>query len=137
VAQPQAANEMPESGRASMNDVDTPGDENGDPGEPEPADAGHAEAAELERLRAEVAEWRRRAEVAEAVAAERLVRAETAEKALDATRAVRPVPEPAGDATVAPATVGADEPAAAPAADAPVRPRSLRERWRRYIDSVN
>ncbi|MDQ6727051.1 MAG: hypothetical protein M3066_12920 [Actinomycetota bacterium] len=97
-----------------------------------------AQPEELERLRAEVAEWRRRAEVAEAVAAERLARAESAEKALAATEAARRVSEPAIDAAVDPAVVAPCPSGGEPVAVEPAaRPRSLRERWRRYIDSVN
>lgn len=82
---------------------------------------------EIDRLRNERDEWRRRAEVAEAVAAERLVRAEAAERALRATRS---------------AADGAGSPEAQPlAGDAPVaerrRPASLIERWRRYTDTLN
>lgn len=62
---------------------------------------------ELARLRSEVAEWRRRAEDAEAA---------LASDQLDAQ--VEPV-EPAGpDAR-------------------PLQGRSLRARWRRYVDSIN
>lgn len=78
---------------------------------------------DIDRLRAEVAEWRRRAEVAEAVSAERLARAETAERALEAIR-TRPSADLAG------APERADAQAGPP-------PRSMRERWRRYIESVN
>lgn len=79
---------------------------------------------EIDRLRAERDEWRRRAEVAEAVAAERLARAETAERAL---RAGPPAPPPP------PADLGALPPPDA----APRRPASLIERWRRYTDSLS
>ncbi len=41
-----------------------------------------ADTDEIDRLRSERDEWRRRAEVAEAIAAERLARAEAAEQAL-------------------------------------------------------
>lgn len=80
---------------------------------------------DIDRLRAEMAEWRRRAEIAEAVAAERLARAETAEKALEAARAL---PKVTIDSR--PADVQAGTPPTAPA-------RSMRERWRRYIESIN
>jgi hypothetical protein len=88
-----------------------------------------ATADEVDRLRAERDEWRRRAEVAEAVAAERLARAETAEHALraaEAARAGHPSSLPAGPALQA-------EPAPAE----PRRPASLLERWRRYTDTLN
>lgn len=86
---------------------------------------------EFERLRAERDEWRRRAEVAEAVAAERLARAETAERALRATEVPRPAPTlPASEPTDL--TGPLPEPPAAPK-----RPASLMERWRRYTDTLN
>jgi hypothetical protein len=81
---------------------------------------------EIERLREERDEWRRRAEVAEAVAAERLARAETAEHALRAAAAPPPPPD---DFEALPPP----DPAAAPAK----RPASLIERWRRYTDSLS
>jgi hypothetical protein len=81
---------------------------------------------EIERLRQERDEWRRRAEVAEAVAAERLARAETAEHALRTAVALPPPPE---DFEALPPP----DPAAAPAK----RPASLIERWRRYTDSLS
>ena len=89
-----------------------------------------AAADEIDQLRAERDEWRRRAEVAEAVAAERLARAETAEHALRAAEAAL-----AGH----PSTLPADGPAvhAAPAPAEPPRPASLLERWRRYTDTLN
>lgn len=89
-----------------------------------------AAAEEIDRLRAERDEWRRRAEVAEAVAAERLARAETAEHALRAAEAAL-----AGH----PSTLPASEPAvqAAPAPAEPRRPASLLERWRRYTETLN
>ena len=74
---------------------------------------------EIDRLRAELDEWRRRAEVAEAVAAERLARAETAERALRAAGA-------------ADADLPEDEGAAGQR-----RAGSLRERWRRYTETIN
>jgi hypothetical protein len=79
---------------------------------------------EIDRLRTERDEWRRRAEVAEAVAAERLARAETAEQALRAGPAAPPPP---------PADFDALPPPDAP----PKRPASLIERWRRYTDSLS
>ena len=84
---------------------------------------------DIERLRAERDEWRRRAEVAEAVAAERLTRAETAERALRAAETAPP-----------PATASAGEETVEPAPAQPAerrRPASLLERWRRYTDSLN
>ena len=86
---------------------------------------------EVEQLRAELEEWRRRAEVAEAVAAERLARAETAERALKAAEAVlatrgTPVPQAGDPAAAAAATPAAER-----------RPASLLERWRRYTDTIN
>lgn len=89
-----------------------------------------AAADEIDQLRAERDEWRRRAEVAEAVAAERLARAETAEHALRAAEAAL-----AGH----PSTLPADAPAihAAPAPAEPRRPASLLERWRRYTETLN
>lgn len=97
---------------------------------------------EPDRLRAELAEWRRRAEVAEAVSAERLTRAETAEAALDVMRAaLRRTALPATGTPAAgrpdPAGTGVAEPYEGQAEPAPPPARSLRERWRRYIDSVN
>jgi hypothetical protein len=95
-----------------------------------------ADADEIERLRAERDDWRRRAEVAEAVAAERLARAVAAEHALLAAEAAL-----AGHPSSLPASaphVAAAEPAPAPAEDAaPRRPASLLERWRRYTDTLN
>ncbi len=90
---------------------------------------------EIARLRAELAYWRRRAEVAEAVSSERLARAETAEKALEAARAaLRTV----GATTSTTPRAGAPEPGPEPTAEPPASPpRSLRERWRRYVDSIN
>lgn len=99
--------------------------------------------AEVDRLRAEAADWRRRAEIAEAIAAERLTRAETAEMALDAARsALEAVGDPAtsGIRTARPTATPAPGPKTGPeaaAAAAPPAGRSLRERWRRYIESVN
>ena len=91
---------------------------------------------DIDRLRAEVEEWRRRAEVAEAVAAERLARAETAERALRAAEAALtarsgPTRRPLADGD----DVDAGELPAA--ADPPPRPATLRERWRRYTETIN
>lgn len=89
---------------------------------------------DVARLQAERDEWRRRAEVAEAVAAERLARAEAAERALTAAEAGLTAGTgraTGGTAAAPPAEPTADEPAAAP------RPRSLIERWRRYTDTLN
>lgn len=93
---------------------------------------------ELGRLRSELADWRRRAEVAEATSAERLARAEAAERTLEATNAalrrvgsgpVEVLPGPAaGQSDAVP--VG-DEPPTLPSG------RSLRERWRRYVETIN
>jgi hypothetical protein len=89
-----------------------------------------ADSDDIDRLRAERDEWRRRAEVAEAVAAERLARAETAEHALRAAEAAL-----AGH----PSALPADAPGvhAAPPPAEPKRPTSLLERWRRYTDTLN
>ena len=93
-----------------------------------------ADTDETERLRAERDEWRRRAEVAEAVAAERLARAEAAEQALLAAEAAFA----AGQPSSLPADLGARSTAPAPEDDsAPRRPASLLERWRRYTDTLN
>jgi len=78
---------------------------------------------EVDRLRSERDEWRRRAEVAEAVAAERLARAEAAERALATAEAA--LTGRGGN----PVTIS-DTPAAP-------RPKSLLERWRRYTDTIN
>ena len=86
-----------------------------------------ADTDEIDRLRAERDDWRRRAEVAEAIAAERLARAETAEHALRAAEAAL-----AGH----PSALPADAPAVH-AAPEPKRPASLLERWRRYTDTLN
>jgi hypothetical protein len=87
-----------------------------------------ADQDEIERLRAERDEWRRRAEVAEAVAVERLARAETAERALRGAAAPPPPPPPPpGDLDALPP----------PPEPAPKRPASLIERWRRYTDSLS
>lgn len=90
---------------------------------------------EIDRLRAELSEWRRRAEIAEAVAVERLARAETAEKALEAARSALRVGEPAAASPAPPKPGAGPQDAGEPAL--PLAGRSLRERWRRYIDSVN
>ena len=93
-----------------------------------------ADTDEIERLRSERDEWRRRAEVAEAVAAERLARAEAAEQALLAAEAAFA----AGQPSSLPADVGAPSATPAPVDDsAPRRPASLLERWRRYTDTLN
>ena len=86
---------------------------------------------DVAQLRSELEEWRRRAEVAEAIAAERLVRAETAERALRAAEAAL-----AGRATPAPQAGEAAAPPAA-AAGPERRPASLLERWRRYTETIN
>lgn len=87
---------------------------------------------ELDSLRQELEEWRRRAEVAEAIATERLARAEAAERAL---RGGQP-------AVHGPAPVGPPPGVTSPLPDPPPppterRPGSLLERWRRYTDSLN
>jgi hypothetical protein len=94
-------------------------------------DSGSPPPGEVDSLRAERDEWRRRAELAEAVGAERLARAETAERALAAAEAVlatsRLPPTASPKQAAAPAPAPAPEP----------RPKSLRERWRRYTDTIN
>jgi hypothetical protein len=98
---------------------------------------------EIDRLRAELEEWRRRAEVAEAVAAERLARAENAERAVraaEAALATRPIPplRPSPDRTGAAPTAEGETPGSEPAGTAePKRPASLLERWRRYTETIN
>ncbi|MDQ3642353.1 MAG: hypothetical protein M3450_13045 [Actinomycetota bacterium] len=87
---------------------------------------------DIDSLRTELQEWRRRAEVAEAVAAERLARAESAERAL---RAAEIALSRAGDDPVRPSTMG--DPAVTQAPGAPPRPATLRERWRRYTETIN
>lgn len=97
-------------------------------------DADTPTADDIARLQAERDEWRRRAEVAEAVAAERLARAETAERALTAAEAALTAGkgQPSGTTAAGPSAVAAgDQPATPP------RPRSLIERWRRYTDTLN
>lgn len=86
---------------------------------------------DVDQLRAERDEWRRRAEVAEAIAAERLARAETAERALRSAEMAL-----VGGGSPAESPAAAAEPAAAEAAE-PKRPASLLERWRRYTDTLN
>jgi hypothetical protein len=88
---------------------------------------------DVDALRTERDEWRRRAEVAEAIAAERLARAETAETALRAAEAAlaRQAVRPEGAAPAQPGT-----PTAADQAAEPKRPASLRERWRRYTETI-
>lgn len=89
---------------------------------------------DIDRLRAERDEWRRRAEVAEAVAAERLARAESAERAL---RAAELALTKAGG-TPAPPPGARDAPAEpAPPGPTAARPATLRERWRRYTETIN
>lgn len=93
---------------------------------------------DVDQLRSQLEEWRRRAEVAEAVAAERLARAETAERALRAAEAAL-----AGGTTPAPHT--GEAAAAAPGPERSLerergperRPASLLERWRRYTETIN
>ncbi len=96
-------------------------------------------AEELDRLRTERDDWRRRAEVAEAVAAERLARAETAERALATAEAALASRAQVGPAAPAAPLPTADGPPARDVATPaePVRPRSLLERWRRYTDTIN
>ncbi len=90
---------------------------------------------DIDSLRAQLAEWRRRAEVAEAIAAERLARVETAEAALaTAEAALRSLA--ATDVAVAPPSSHSAHSAGDAAEEIPVRPRSLLERWRRYTDSI-
>jgi len=89
---------------------------------------------EIGRLRAELDEWRRRAEVAEAIAVERLARAEAAERALRAAEAaLAPLPDDVGSlaGAAAPPSGGDTEPTAER------RPATLRERWRRYTETIN
>lgn len=86
---------------------------------------------EIERLRTERDEWRRRAEVAEAVAAERLARTETAERALRTAEAALGERPPAQDTASGPEPAEPAEPAE------PKRPASLIERWRRYTETIN
>lgn len=85
---------------------------------------------EIAGIRAERDDWRRRAEVAEAVSAERLARAENAERALRAAEAAlgrggapRPPDPVEGEIPPAPGEQG--------------RPATLRERWRRYTETIN
>jgi hypothetical protein len=98
---------------------------------------------QLERLRGEVAQWRRRAEVAEAVAAERLARAETAERALQAAEAALRRDVPSSRASVASGGPVRPEPTRPSEATEPaeperaVGPRSWLDRWRRYTDSIS
>ena len=95
---------------------------------------------EVERLRNERDEWRRRAEVAEAVAVERLARAEAAERAL-ATAEAALASASTGSRPARPgdpqATATAAGEGAAPGGEADTRPKSLRERWRRYTETIN
>jgi hypothetical protein len=85
---------------------------------------------EVDRLRAERDEWRRRAEVAEAVATERLARAEAAERALATAEAAVARARPPGG-TAGPGGSDAGDAGTTP------RPKSLLERWRRYTDTIN
>ena len=91
---------------------------------------------EIDRLRSERDEWRRRAEVAEAVAAERLARAETAERALRAAE-VALASQTGGVPPAAAAPGGDTAQPPEPAGGEPRRPASLRERWRRYTETIN
>ncbi len=93
-----------------------------------------ADTDEIDRLRPERDEWRRRAEVAEAIAAERLARAEAAEQALLAAEAAFAAGLPSSLPADVPAPSGVPAAAAEPA---PRRPASLLERWRRYTDTIN
>jgi hypothetical protein len=89
---------------------------------------------EFEQLRAERDEWRRRAEVAEAVALERLARAEAAERALrtaEQALAARPTPQGTQPVDPDPGLGTTTPPAEQP------RPATLRERWRRYTETIN
>lgn len=87
---------------------------------------------EIDRLRTELHEWRRRAEVAEAIAVERLARAESAERALRAAEAAL---TKGGDARPGASGTGATRAAETPGE--PPRPATLRERWRRYTETIN
>ena len=87
---------------------------------------------EIDRLRTELQEWRRRAEVAEAIAVERLARAESAERAL---RAAEGAVAKGRDARPRPS--GKDASKAPQAPVEPTRPATLRERWRRYTETIN
>lgn len=91
---------------------------------------------EVQRLRTERDEWRRRAEVAEAVAVERLARAEAAERALATAEAALAAASSRPARPAEAATSGSGE-GADPGADATARPKSLRERWRRYTETIN
>jgi hypothetical protein len=91
---------------------------------------------DIDRLRAERDEWRRRAEIAEAVAVERLARAETAERALRAAEAALSA-GPRGGARPADLRLDDLPPPEGPVAAEPARPATLRERWRRYIETIN
>jgi len=86
---------------------------------------------EVDSLRAERDEWRRRAELAEAVATERLARAETAERAAAAAEAALASQHPPVPGTPRP------EAPSVPAPQTEPRPKSLLERWRRYTDTIN
>jgi len=89
---------------------------------------------EIGRLQAERDEWRRRAEVAEAIAVERLARAEAAERALRAAEAaLAPLPDDVGSLAAA----GPPSPRGDTELTAGRRPATLRERWRRYTETIN
>lgn len=92
---------------------------------------------EIDRLRAERDEWRRRAEVAEAVAGERLARAEIAERALRATEAALTPTSTPPARRPAPARVLDDRTGADDTEVEPPRAATLRERWRRYTETIN
>ena len=110
-----------------------------------------ADADEVDRLRAELDEWRRRAEVAEAVAVERLARAETAERALRAAEVALASRGPSGPQSGVAGPSGPQSGVAGPQAAAQAgqpptgtpppaaerRPASLLERWRRYTETIN
>jgi len=85
---------------------------------------------EFDHLREERDEWRRRAEVAEAIAAERLARAEAAERALTSAETALSAHPPTG-------TTGVAGPLPNPPPAPTKRPASLLERWRRYTDTLN
>lgn len=89
---------------------------------------------DIDRLRAERDEWRRRAEVAEAVAVERLARAESAERAL---RAAELALTKAGGSPARPSGAGDAPVEPGPAGPTAARPATLRERWRRYTETIN
>jgi hypothetical protein len=92
---------------------------------------------DLDGVRAERDEWRRRAEVAEAVAAERLLRAEAAERALAGAEAALAHLKTGSQTSRQPLRPGQTGPADEPDPPREPRPRSLLERWRRYTDTIN